>query len=261
MKDIIQSLWIGDELSNIEKLCIKSYLFQGSQFHLYTYDQVKGVPDGTIIKDGNEILDQSLIFRDRSGSLGAFSDWFRFEMLYKKGGFYVDMDMICLKPFNFESDEMVFGKEDSKTVSGAIMKFPKGHSLCRHMADRCMKPNTILEYDTNRHKRKKLYRKIVNKNHLKYTDWGETAGPAGFSAYLKHKSMFDNAKPFYYFFPVHHKNWLALFDLTFKDSKNYFSDSYAVHLWNENLRNNGIDKNSVFEADSFFEKLLAQYNV
>ena len=33
--DVIQSLWIGDRLSVMERLCIQSFLDQGHQFHLY----------------------------------------------------------------------------------------------------------------------------------------------------------------------------------------------------------------------------------
>lgn len=106
MKDIIQSLWIGDELSKVEQLCIASFLTNGSPFHLYTYSDVKNIPTGTIIKDANDIIPSSEIFRLNNGSYAVFADWFRFEMLYKVGGFYVDMDMICMKPFDFEHEEV-----------------------------------------------------------------------------------------------------------------------------------------------------------
>ena len=36
--EIIQSLWIGPRLSNMEYLCIKSFIDFGHEFHLYTID-------------------------------------------------------------------------------------------------------------------------------------------------------------------------------------------------------------------------------
>ena len=49
MNDIIQSLWIGNEISNIEKLCINSYIKNGHAFHLYAYNDIEGVPSDCVI--------------------------------------------------------------------------------------------------------------------------------------------------------------------------------------------------------------------
>ena len=54
--EVIQSLWIGTKLSNLEKLSIKSFIDNGHTYHLYTYAEVKNIPEGVIVKDGNEIL-------------------------------------------------------------------------------------------------------------------------------------------------------------------------------------------------------------
>ena len=32
-------------------------------YHLYLYDDIKGIPDGVVIKDANEIMDGSKIFK------------------------------------------------------------------------------------------------------------------------------------------------------------------------------------------------------
>ncbi|WP_424947946.1 hypothetical protein [Candidatus Spongiihabitans sp.] len=78
---IIQSLWIGDECSQMERLCVQSYLDHGHEFHLYTYADIGGIPDGAVVKDGNEVLPRREIFRSHNGRLGPFSDWFRYELL------------------------------------------------------------------------------------------------------------------------------------------------------------------------------------
>ena len=112
---VVQSMWIGDKLSTMEQLAIKSFLDNGHKFHLYTYGEVKGIPKGTIVKDGNEILPESEIFYYTAdpvhkGSVSSFSNWFRYKLLFDKGGWWVDTDNICLKPFNFSS-EYVFSSE------------------------------------------------------------------------------------------------------------------------------------------------------
>jgi len=64
---------------------------------LYTYGDVKNVPEGTVVKDGNEILDKSEIYTYKNGSYSAFSNLFRFTMLHKRGGCWADTDLVCVK--------------------------------------------------------------------------------------------------------------------------------------------------------------------
>ena len=52
----VQSLWVGPKLSELEILSIKSFQKVGHKFILYTYGKVKGIPPGTIVKDGNKII-------------------------------------------------------------------------------------------------------------------------------------------------------------------------------------------------------------
>ncbi len=40
--DVFQSLWIGAELSAMEQLSIRSFLANGHEFHLYTYQERQG---------------------------------------------------------------------------------------------------------------------------------------------------------------------------------------------------------------------------
>jgi hypothetical protein len=94
--NIIQGLWIGPRLSRFEHNSIKSYLKQGYEYHLYTYGKVDNIPDGVIIKDGNEILDKKYIFH-YEGSIAPFSDLFRYKLLFERGGVWTDCDIICVK--------------------------------------------------------------------------------------------------------------------------------------------------------------------
>jgi hypothetical protein len=96
---IIQSLWIGPRLSTMEQLCIRSFLANGHEFHLYCYHPITGVPENTIIKDASEIVPESDV--EKFPHLANFADWFRYNLIFKKGGWWVDLDTICLKPFDF----------------------------------------------------------------------------------------------------------------------------------------------------------------
>ena len=67
-------------------------MYHGNEYHLYTYGNVEGIPEGTIVKNANEIIPKKNIFTYKNGSYSAFSNLFRFTMLYKRGGCWVDTD-------------------------------------------------------------------------------------------------------------------------------------------------------------------------
>jgi len=106
---VVQSLWVGNRLSRMEEKSIKSFLKLGYTYHLYTYEKVKNVPKGTIIKNGNDVMPKNEIFSLKSSFL-PFSDIWRYKLLYEKGGYWVDLDMIALKVFDFDKD-YVFSSE------------------------------------------------------------------------------------------------------------------------------------------------------
>ena len=65
------------------------------------------------IKDAREVLPESEIFFDckkNKYTIASFSDYFRYNMLYQNGGWWVDMDVICIKHFDLDSS-FVFATE------------------------------------------------------------------------------------------------------------------------------------------------------
>src|ERR1041385_3961243 len=105
MSEPIQSLWIGPRLSAMERACLASFLRHGHEVHLYTYNDVDGVPPGVIVRDGSEILPPERIFSYREhDTVSGFSNFFRYKLLSERGGWWVDTDVICLEPFTFDGD-------------------------------------------------------------------------------------------------------------------------------------------------------------
>jgi hypothetical protein len=108
---IIQSLWIGNKLSVMEQLSISSFLQNGHSFHLYIYDDVEGIPNGTTIKDANKILPSSKIFKYKNhDSYAGFANLFRYKLLLERGSYWVDTDIICLKPFQDKTEYVFAGQ-------------------------------------------------------------------------------------------------------------------------------------------------------
>lgn len=230
---VIQSLWIGNTLSIVEQLCIKSYLKNGHEFHLYTYNQVKGVPDGTTLLNANDILPQSEIFYDSRKTIASFSDWFRYKLLYIKGGWWTDLDNICLKPYDFKNDycfsSQGIDSQNFEVNIGVIKSEPKSDFL----------------NDCLRH--------IENDNH-KNVKWGQY-GPYFFKNILsnfEHERFLQRPNTFC---PIFYPSFRIIFEEDIKLP----TETYSVHLWNEMWRINNIDKNHKFKSNTLFEKLKELY--
>lgn len=256
----IQSLWIGTSLSIIEQLCIKSFQYYGHTFTLYTYNDIESVPEGTIVKDANEILAEEFIFTSHNGSVAHFADWFRWTLLYKKGGAWVDMDLIALRPFDFKH-EIVFGDEIYGSPAIGMLKFPKGHFLTKYMADICKKPNMILKYDPFRTRVKKVLR-MLSGNNRNRIGWGEAGGPVGFRKALLHFDLMKYSEPVYAFYPIEDRAWQVIFDDTYKSYPSMLcKESYAIHLWNEHIRRDSSFTINTYDKNSLFSYLLEKYGL
>jgi hypothetical protein len=96
----VQGFWHGPDLGVLRSACLRSFLRHGHSFHLYVYKEIE-VPEGVVLRDANEIIPYDQLFyyeNPRTGKpdLGPFSDVFRFKLLYDSGGWWSDVDTICL---------------------------------------------------------------------------------------------------------------------------------------------------------------------
>ena len=92
--------------------------------------------------DANEILAHATVFRKRrddsevglgEGSYATFSDLFRAKLLYDVGGIWVDMDVLCLRPFDFEQP-YVFRSHSLGSIMN-VLKCPQGSRLLGELTD------------------------------------------------------------------------------------------------------------------------------
>lgn len=242
----IQMLWIGGELSKIEHLSIKSFLSNGHDVHLYTYGEVRNVPSGTVICEGDKIISRERIFKVYD-SYAAFSDLFRFILLEKMGGFWMDTDMICLKRIEIDEEYMLCA-EDSYTITPSAMKLPKNNLISQRVCD------NFSYSDVNNWKQQV--------ESFKKRAWGEIGGPIAITKIYKESNLdakIDLVHPDA-FYPVHWKNWYQIFYDKELMGRLCFDDIYGVHLWNNMLSNDSnFDKNAQFEKGTLMRYLCDLY--
>jgi mannosyltransferase OCH1-like enzyme len=229
---IIQGLWVGSELTILEQLSITSFLVHGHDYHLYTYNDVANVPSGAVIKDANEILPNSSIFQYKNRpSYAGFSNYFRYKLLWERGGWWADTDMICLRPFDF-AEEYVFSSEilgSQEVITCCVIKARPGSAVMSYAWKVCQTKDP---------------QRIV---------WGET-GPQLTAQAVTKFSLNRHRKPYYVFCPI--IDWHKLIEpyVAAIDGR-----AYAIHFWNEMWRLENCDKNAVYHPACIYEQLKATY--
>ena len=229
---IIQGLWVGSALSTMEQLSITSFLRNRHEYHLYAYDELANVPGGTVIKDAREILPASAIFQYRNRpSYAGFADVFRFKLLFERGGWWADADMVCLRPFDF-SEEYVFSSEmngGQQLTNVGVIKAPMGSEAIAH-----------------------AYRVCQTKQPSKI-EWGEI-GPRLMSEVVKQYRLDKYQKPYYTFCPI--SDWHRFLEPYVAA---IHPEAYAIHLWNEGWRLAKQDKDCCYHRDCIYEQLKSMY--
>ncbi|HEX8184446.1 MAG TPA: glycosyltransferase [Blastocatellia bacterium] len=235
MNEIIQGLWIGTALSVMERLSVSSFLKNGHEYHLYVYDDLKHVPEKTVIKDANEILPASMIFEYKhSKSYAGFANFFRYKLLLERGGWWVDTDVVCLKPFDFQ-DEYVFASEkidDNQFVNNGIIKAPAASEIMSYCEQVCAaKDNDNLA-------------------------WGET-GPRLLTQAVRRFSLGSYVTGHQVFCPFGYLEWQKALDAA--NGFAFDQSTYAVHLWNEMWRRDDKDKDAFYDPYCLYEQLKRKY--
>jgi hypothetical protein len=233
---VVQGLWIGDALSALERLSITSFLAHGQEYHLYVYGPVANVPRGTCLEDARTILPESMIFQyARYPSYAGFANYFRYKLLLERGGWWVDTDVVCLRPFDFPED-YVLGSElagdGQATASSGVLKVPAGSAAMAFAWEQCQSKDPAR------------------------LNWGETGCRLMAEAIRRH-ALDRFLVSCETFAPVPSYEWDRVLDPvhipTFRQA------TRAVHLWNEMWRRDGRDKDARHPPGCLYERLKALY--
>jgi hypothetical protein len=232
---IVQGLWIGPEFSVMEQLSVASFMRHGHEYHLYIYDDVKNIPAGTVIRDASEILPASRIFQYKHfPTYAGFSNFFRYKLLLERGGWWIDTDTVCLKPFDF-AEEHVFCSEEGQTsdvIASGIIKAPVGSQVMAYAWEVCQTKDP-----------EKL-------------GWGEI-GPRLMGEAVRKFSLEDLVKPRQVFCPVSYWDWQKVLEP--EADGLYDENTYGIHLWNEKWRASAQDKNAEYDPGCLYEQLKNKY--
>ncbi|WP_257936061.1 hypothetical protein UPTC15629_1300 [Campylobacter lari] len=250
MKQEISSFWYTPKghkgIGLMELLSIKSFIDNGYKFILYTYNlddnifkRLNEIFDDFELKDANKIIPFENYFSDdRGAGVAAFSDYFRFNMLYKQGGVWVDLDMICLNYIDL-NQEYIFSQEldeekNTSRITTSFLKFPKNSEFGKDL---------IMQAE-----------KIINNQKL--IKWG-VIGP-DFLAKEVSKYNLEN-----YFWDYKKTCQISWFEANkFVLNNTYLDNSmFCLHLFSEMWRINHMKKDAIYFKGSIYSILIKKYNI
>ena len=255
---VVQSLWVGGALSAMERLSIQSFLDHGHQFNLYTYDEVGRVPDGTTVLDAEQILPRDRIFRYRQdgfgkGSLSGFGNLFRLQLLHDIGGWWVDCDMVCVRPLDFEDPIVIASSWEPKVlqhrgVNNCALRFPPGHPAVAEALHR------------------------FNQIDVDQMEFAE-AGPVLLKQVVSSQGLREHVVDWRCFCPIGYRDFEKMVqspDLrsvarrvrrawTGLPQVRVPQQARCVHLWGNMWREAGLDKDGAYPPRSLYERLKAKH--
>ncbi|PKN92672.1 MAG: hypothetical protein CVU44_13510 [Chloroflexi bacterium HGW-Chloroflexi-6] len=245
MRPIVQSLWIGDQISNLEKLSMASFLRHGYEFHLYVYKSLENLPEGVVLKDANKIIAEQRVFKYKDfDSYAGFANLFRYKLLYEEGHTWVDTDLICLR--KLPERAYIFPKENTSQL------YNNRHWKISCFIIKAPAKSAIMKY---------CYQEAEKHNH-ETLKWGDTGPKLVEYAVLKHSLEKFIADPKDYC-PVNFWEWKEYIQSVRTTWKKQLAIAlhrpYCLHLWNEMWRRDQVSKDSKFPRTSIYENLKRYY--
>jgi hypothetical protein len=235
----INVFWHG-ELSPLELVCMRSFASRGYRVALWAFEgAVPNPPDFVELADAAAILPRSELFEyavgPGRGSVSAFSNVFRYELLYRLGGWYVDADVVLIAARVPDASVFLAYQSELRDVNGAVLRFPPGHPVVAYCRDEV---------------------RTKSREQLLRVRWGEI-GPDLLTKAVAERGGDLDVFPPQAAYPIPWQSPLDLYDpRALERCTEAVQESTFVHLWNEMLRKYCIDKSALPPAGSYLRSVV-----
>jgi hypothetical protein len=230
------TFWTGGDICPVTVMCMNSFVSHGGKLNLYSYDELPSAPKTVEICDAASIIPRSEVF-EAHGGFEHFSDLFRYELLHRVGGWWIDTDVVC-NTATLPPSDIAFARE-SRTGSFASgqMRFPKGHEVLRLATEQAAS--------------------------LQTGDWGAT-GPRLLTSLIKQTGNEDRQWPTADFYPICWAESAKYLLPEFCDEMlERTRDALFIHIYTSRFRRRlSFDQRRFLPpSGSFLEKLYLRFGV
>lgn len=256
--DPIQVLWVRGDLSRLELLSVRSFLAHGHPVHLYSYAPPQNLPPGVTVLDAATIVpaDRAPLAPGSPfgrGTMGSFSDYFRYQLLTLRGGWWSDLDVVCVKPWRFAAPALTASTQElgyGRIANGFAMRFPAGHPVMRACLA-ALAPADLRQLDIGQTGPQLIHRVMQE------LGAGDLMTAPSVFAPIAWNAGFQLVRTW--------RERLSLEELKQRVRRPHLSvrftrDTVAVHLWNETWRSEGRAKDAVYPRSCLYERLQRRYN-
>jgi hypothetical protein len=116
---------MSGRLSPMEQACLQSFVAQGHDVTLFSYDDITNAPPGLGRGNAADIVDREwtrrFMYRGEP-DLSHFSDYFRYRLFETAGLTWIDSDLVLIDSAQMPGgDTTLLGRERPGTLNGAIL--------------------------------------------------------------------------------------------------------------------------------------------
>jgi len=239
--ETVRFFWHGSPLGPYQLMGMRSFVDRGHCVELFTYDPAIAVPEWVVRRDANEIWPTDHILAYRSdisqGGFALHANLFRYAMLHRLGGWWIDQDVILLRQ-ELPAQDIFFSLEaiDPMSATNSVLKFPAGHPALSDCVARCVASGETARYGETA---TVLFTEIVNKYRI-----------------ARRGRSLDMT------YPLSTLDVPAMFDPAQRDQLHArCENSTFVHLFNEKWRRAEIPGFLAPPAGSFIDDLLLTHGI
>ena len=224
--------WAKGEASELEYLCMKSFIDKNYRLLVWSYDDALELPCGATLRDANEVINESKLFLNRQGSYAGFSDFFRYKVLNLYGGLYADTDVIAVRSAE-ELPRHQFLVAEHCRQKNAFKLFINGNVIYNPSPSR----GNIIDLAL-------AYTRRFPKNDIEWSEIGPALLSAIVSIYPRHDFVIQ---------PPSFANPIPWWDCPQKllevDDGSFNEQCFFFHCYNETWRRAGVDKNEAVRRE------------
>ena len=234
----ISSFHDGRPLNLWERGCLQSFADHGHLISLYSY-AAPDLPAGVRAADASEIIPKTefdAFIAAFPGAYAQFSDLFRYELLFRQGGWWVDTDVICLSP-TLPDPHFFIARKKGERINNAIMAFSPGHEF---MA-------AAVKFARKASRKARSSRRVF-------------LGPDLVSRLVKERGLLHATAERSVCYPFHQQH---VFDFVMPERKTHVEETLAnspfVHLFQENFRQVGFPHDILPPRGSYLAEKLVEH--
>jgi len=124
---VVQTFWHGEVIGPYQLLCLRSFADRGHQVEVFSYESRLRLPGWLERRNAAEILPRDKVVRQVDQDLAINGNLFRYATLNQRGGWWIDPDVLLLKPDLPAVDIFFSGPDVFGLTSTGLLRFPKGH--------------------------------------------------------------------------------------------------------------------------------------